>query len=74
MKKMYVTYRWREIGGYTQRYAIECPTEQDMIDCAYDLSSLCGIFRVQMNRGGRINKQTQVISFEDYKNGSYYNM
>lgn len=74
-KKFYVTYKWMLIGGYySGPYAIECPSYEDMRDCACDIYSICGIHYVNLNQCGRLPKGTIIISWNDYKNDKYLDM
>ena len=76
--KFYVTYKWKlpiwEGKPFSNPYAIECPNKDVMVDCAYDLNSIHGLNYLNINTCGRLPKNCKVISYEDYKNGSWYNM
>lgn len=75
---MYVTYKWRlpiwEGKPFSNCYAIECADFETARDCASDIYSLHGIAYVNVNKCGRLPKNTTIIKYEDYKNGKYYNM
>lgn len=75
MKKMYVTYHWAEMfGNRSNIKAVECANKEQVHEVASDVVSLHGIRNVRINYCGRIPKHADVISYEQYKSGEYYNM
>ena len=74
-KYIYATYCWREIhGNRSNTKAIRCENEEQLRDCVMDICSLHGLMNLRINRCGRIPKHADVISYEEYKSGKYYNM
>lgn len=49
--------------------AIECPGEQELKECLMELSSMAALDFVRANRCGKLLKQTEVIPWEQYKQG-----
>lgn len=79
MKQYYVTYKTAvaaisPIGIpvlHKVSRAIECPSEEAMMECARDLYSYDGIGCLYLNRCRRIKKGTEVISYEQYLDGKF---
>jgi hypothetical protein len=74
MKKMYVTYHWLEMyGNRSNTKAIECANNEQLCEVASDVVSLHGIRNVRINFCGKLPKGTDIINYEQYKSGEYYN-
>ena len=71
---MYVTFYWAELNGRSTTKAIQCKNEKQVEEVFFDISSLYCIRNVRVNRCGKLRKNIQCISFEDYKSGKWYKM
>ena len=74
-KKAYCTYKWRLIGGiHSETKAIVCDSYETALEVARDIYSLSGILYVNINRCGRLPKDTTLIPYSEYENGEYINL
>ena len=72
---MYVTYHWLEqYGNRSNLKAIECESKEQIKEVASDIVSLHGIRNVRINYCGKLPKGTDIIGYEQYESGEYYNM
>lgn len=71
-KKFYVTYKIvptifaMAVGIQTEYHAVECESESEAYEVASDVNSLDGISYLRVNKCGRINKQSKVITADEY--------
>ena len=73
--KFYCTFKWRLMHGYRSRtIAIECVSFEQARDVAMDIYSINGTMFVNINKCGRLPKNTVTISYEDYKKGVYLDL
>lgn len=68
--KFYCTYKWRELfGNHSSLRAIECESYPQAVAVAQDIYAYNGTIYVNINKCGRLPKNTKIISYQDYKKG-----
>lgn len=68
--KFYCTYRWRKFNNYRSNpIAIECENFPQAVAVAQDIYAYNGTIYVNINKCGKLQKGTKIISYNDYKKG-----